>query len=89
VFCNRYPPVWCTWLLGMEAWLPWRDREGEGFGLVSLGVAPVCLRADDAIELGELLEFLGSWLDVDSDVFADALAGFCGGGGYTVGGPAG
>ena len=50
---------------------------------MSSDVAAVCLRADDAIELGELLEFLGSWLNDHSDVLVGALAGFCGG--YTVG----
>lgn len=50
---------------------------------MSLGVAPVCLRADDAIELVELLEFIGSWLGCASEVVTDALAGFCGAG-YTV-----
>lgn len=41
------------------------------------------LRAEHAVELGELLEFLGDWLDGACDVLADALAGFCGAG-YTV-----
>lgn len=46
-------------------------------------VAPVSLRAEHAIELGELLEFLGGWFDHAPDVLADVLAGFCGAG-YTV-----
>ncbi|MCA1693781.1 MAG: hypothetical protein LC749_03120 [Actinobacteria bacterium] len=45
---------------------------------MSSDVAPVCLRAEHAIELGELLEFLASWLADASDVCAEALAGFCG-----------
>ena len=43
-------------------------------------VAAVCLRAEHAVELGELLEFLGDWLVDASDVVADSLTGFCGGG---------
>lgn len=50
---------------------------------MSPDVADVCLRAEHAIELGELLEFLGDWLEGAPEVFADALVGFCGGG-YTV-----
>ena len=46
---------------------------------MSAGVACGCLRAEDAMELGELLEFLGSWLDGScSEVFTDALVSFCG-----------
>jgi len=49
---------------------------------VSGDAAPVCLRAEHAIELGELLEFLGDWLlsDRACGVVADSLTGFCGGG---------
>ena len=47
---------------------------------MSSGAAPVCLRAEHAVELGELLEFLGDWLEGASGVVADSLAGFCGGG---------
>lgn len=46
-------------------------------------VAGVCLRAEHAVELGELLGFLGDWFDGAADVFVDALAGFCGVG-YSV-----
>lgn len=51
---------------------------------MSRDAAPVCLGAEDAVELCELLEFLGDWLDGASGVVADALAGFCGDG-YRVG----
>lgn len=50
---------------------------------MSSDVAPVCLRAEHALELGELLEFLGDWLDGAPDVLADASAGI-GGAAYTV-----
>lgn len=42
-------------------------------------VAAVCLRADHAIELGELLEFLGCLIVDAPDVFADALGELDGG----------
>lgn len=45
---------------------------------MSSDVALVCLRAEHAIELGELLEFLAGLLDGAPDVFAEALAGLCG-----------
>jgi hypothetical protein len=50
---------------------------------MSADVAPVCLRAEHAIELGELLEFLCCWLDESCDVLVGALASFCGEG-YTI-----
>lgn len=50
---------------------------------VSSDVVPVWVGAEHTIELGELLEFLGSWLDHSPDALADALAGFCGRG-YTI-----
>jgi hypothetical protein len=43
----------------------------------------VRLRAEHAVELGELLEFLGNWFDHAPGVLADALVNFCGAG-YTV-----
>jgi hypothetical protein len=43
-------------------------------------VAEVRLRGEHAVELCELLEFLGDWLDADSGVVADWLSGFCAGG---------
>ena len=46
-------------------------------------VAAVRLRAEDAVELGELLEFLGSLFDHAPEVVAGALVSFCGAG-YTV-----
>ena len=51
---------------------------------MSSEVADVCLAAEHAVELVELLEFLGDWLDAVGDVLAGALAGFCGAG-YPVG----
>jgi len=51
---------------------------------MSPDVAGVCLRAEHAIELGELLEFVGHWLDGAPEVFGDALVSFCGAG-YTLG----
>jgi len=45
---------------------------------MSPDVAGVCLRAEHAIELGELLEFVGHWLDGAPEVFGDALVSFCG-----------
>lgn len=50
---------------------------------MSADVGPVVLRAEHAVELGELLEFLGGWLDHAPGLLADVLAGFCGAG-YTV-----
>jgi hypothetical protein len=50
---------------------------------MSADAAPLCLRAEDAIKLGEVLEFLITWLGGTSDLFTDALADFCGAG-YTV-----
>lgn len=49
---------------------------------MSSGAAPVCLGAEHAVELGELLEFVGDWLlsDRACGVVADSLTGFCGGG---------
>ncbi len=42
-------------------------------------VRPVFLEAEDAVELGELLDFLGNWLANDDSVGA-ALDRFVGGG---------
>lgn len=50
---------------------------------MSPDVAAVRLRAEHAVELGELLEFLGSWFDHAPDVVAEALVSFCGAG-YSV-----
>ncbi len=49
-------------------------------------VRPVCLDAGDAVELGELLEFLCSWLDCDGDRLAGSFSRFVGNGGYDVNG---
>ncbi len=43
-------------------------------------VRPVCLGVGDAVELGELLEFLVRWLDSDDDGVAGSLQRFVGGG---------
>ncbi len=50
---------------------------------MSPDVADVCLSAEHAIELGELLELVGDCINGNPDAFADALGGFCGGD-YTV-----
>jgi len=52
----------------------------SGGDRVSGDAAPVCLRAEHAVELAELVEFLGDWLDGAPGVVADSLAGFCGNG---------
>ena len=41
-------------------------------------VPQVCLDAGDAVELGELLEFLGDWLACDRIRLADSLGRFLG-----------
>lgn len=41
------------------------------------------LRDDDAVELTELLEFLGDWIDAAHNDLADAMASFTNDG-YTV-----
>ncbi|MGH8992349.1 MAG: hypothetical protein ACRDZ7_12635 [Acidimicrobiia bacterium] len=51
---------------------------------MSPDVAPVCLRAEHAVELGELLEFLAGWLGHAPEILADALVSFCGPG-YSLG----
>jgi hypothetical protein len=43
-------------------------------------VRPVVLDAGDAVELGELLEFLCSWLDRDGDRLAGSFSRFVGSG---------
>ena len=48
-------------------------------------VRPVCLDAGDAVELGELLEFLGDWLVRDGDSLAASFRGVVGSDGYDVG----
>ena len=47
---------------------------------MSADVGSVVLRAEHAIELGELLEFLGGLVDHAPDLVADALSSFCGAG---------
>jgi hypothetical protein len=43
---------------------------------------PVRLEAVDAVELGEMLGFLGQWLASDRAVLASSLSRFVGTGGY-------
>jgi hypothetical protein len=43
-----------------------------------------CLDADEAVELGELLEFVGRWLARDDGSLAESLRQFVGGGGYDI-----
>jgi hypothetical protein len=47
-------------------------------------VRPVVLDAGDAVELGELLEFLRSWFDRDGDRLAGSFSRFVGNGGYDI-----
>ena len=47
-------------------------------------VRPVCLDAGDAVELGELLEFLAKWLVFDGERLAASFARFGGGAGYDI-----
>lgn len=48
-------------------------------------VRPVALDAGDAVELGELLEFLAGWLDRDGDCLAaGSFRGFVESGGYDL-----
>ena len=47
-------------------------------------VRPVCLDAGDAVELGELLEFLGRWLGCDGERLAASFCRFIGSGGYGI-----
>jgi hypothetical protein len=45
---------------------------------------PVCLDAGDAVELGELLEFVGDWLVWDRGLLGGSLSRFIGVDGYDV-----
>lgn len=45
---------------------------------------PVCLDAGDAVELGELLEFLAGWLAREGDHLAGAFSRFVGNAGYDI-----
>jgi hypothetical protein len=47
-------------------------------------VRQVCLDAGDAVELGELLEFLGDWLVCDRIRLADSLGRFLGADAYDI-----
>jgi len=47
-------------------------------------VRPVCLDVDEAMELGELLEFLGRWLASDRERLAVSFARFVGSAGYDI-----
>lgn len=47
-------------------------------------VRPVCLDVGDAVELGELLEFIGEWLVWDRSLLAESLGRFLGIDGYDV-----
>lgn len=49
-------------------------------------VLPVCLDAGDAVELGELLEFVRSWLGCDGDCLAGSFSRFVGEGDYDING---
>ena len=45
-------------------------------------VGPVALDGGDAVELGELLEFVAGWLDRDGDLLAGSFRRFVGCDGY-------
>lgn len=47
-------------------------------------VEQVCLDASDAVELGELLEFLGNWLLTDREQLSASLYRFVGSTGYEI-----
>jgi hypothetical protein len=47
-------------------------------------VPQMCLDAGDAVELGEMLEFLGEWLVCDRSRLADSLGRFVGSDGYDI-----
>ncbi len=49
-----------------------------------MAVPQVCLDAGDAVELGEMLEFLGGWLLSDPARLAESLRGFVGVDGYDL-----
>jgi hypothetical protein len=44
----------------------------------------VCLSAEDAVELGEMLEFLHDFLGYIPGILTESLAGFVGGDGYAL-----
>ncbi len=47
-------------------------------------MTPVSLNAEDAVELGEMLEFLHDWTGHIPAVLTQSLACFVGGDGYTL-----
>jgi hypothetical protein len=47
-------------------------------------VRPVCLDVEDAVELGELLKFIGDWLVWDPSRLAESLGRFLGIDGYDI-----
>jgi len=47
-------------------------------------VQAVCLEVDDAVELGELLEFIGNWLVSDRENLAVSLCRFVGSADYEI-----
>ena len=47
-------------------------------------VRPVCIEAGDAVQLGELLDFLGRWLIRNDESLASSLSRFVGGAGYDI-----
>jgi hypothetical protein len=54
------------------------------FGRCAMTVSPVTFDAGDAVELGELLEFLDRWLASGEECLAGLLARFVGVGGYEL-----
>ena len=49
-----------------------------------MAIRPVTLDCVDAVECGELLEFIGRWLAGDGDFLAGSLGRFVGGVGYDI-----
>ena len=47
-------------------------------------VGPECLDADEAAELGELLEFVGRWLADGGECVDESFSRFVGSGGYDI-----
>jgi hypothetical protein len=49
-----------------------------------MSVGSECLEADEAVELGELLEFVGRWLADDDQCLAESFSRFVGNDGYDI-----
>ena len=49
-----------------------------------MAMPQVCLDAGDAVELGEILSFIGDWLLSDRDSLTESLGHFVGSDGYDI-----